>query len=105
MDRYAGRPLLRLLDNYVLDIIGALPAGNSDVLLRVVRSAFPNTAGETWQEILENELHIGSSLRPKIHSLWVGYQEHTASQGEVARPEQFTGSFVDENFLPLIDKL
>jgi len=103
-ERYAGRPLLRLLDDYVLDIIGALPSETHPVLLEVVRLAYPKTAGATWQEVLENELQLEPDLKPRIHAMWLDYQQFIADQGHKADPSEFAVSFADENFLPLINQ-
>jgi hypothetical protein len=103
-ERYAGRPLLRLLDDYVLDIIGALPAETHPVLLEVVRLAYPNTAGATWQEVLENELQLEPDFKRKIHAMWLDYQQFIADQGHQADPSEFAVSFTNENFLPLIHR-
>jgi hypothetical protein len=103
-ERYAGRPLLRLLDDYVLDIIGALPSDTHPVLLEVVRLAYPKTAGATWQEVLENELQLEPDLKSRIHAMWLDYQQFIADQGHKADPSEFAVSFADENFLPLINQ-
>jgi hypothetical protein len=103
-ERYAGRPLLRLLDDYVLDIVGALPPETHRVLLEVARLGFPNTPGDTWQEILENRLELEPDLKPKIHSMWLAYQKFMAGQGGRVDPSEFAVSFSDENFLPLIQQ-
>jgi hypothetical protein len=101
-ERYAGRPLLRLLDDYVLDIVGALPTETHPVLLEVVRLAYPNTAGDTWQEVLENKLGLEPDLKRKIHAMWLDYRKFMADQGHPADPSEFAVSFADENFAPLI---
>jgi hypothetical protein len=103
-ERYAGRPLLRLLDDYVLDVVGALPAETHPVLLEVVHLAYPNTAGATWQEVLENELGLEPDLRRKIHAMWLDYGKFMADQGHTADPSEFAVSFADENFVPLINQ-
>ena len=103
-ERYAGRPLLRLLDDYVLDVIGALPDETPPVLLKVVHLAYPNTPGHTWREVLENELELQPDLKRKILAMWLDYQQFMAGQGETADPSEFAVSFADANFAPLIDR-
>jgi hypothetical protein len=103
-ERYASRPLLRLLDDYVLDVIGALPEETHPVLLEVVRLAYPDTPGHTWREVLEKELGLEPDLKRRILSMWRDYQQLMAGQGETADPSEFALSFVDENFAPLIDQ-
>jgi hypothetical protein len=103
-ERYEGRPLLRLLDDYVLDVIGALPDETHHVLLEVVRLAYPNTPGATWREVLENELGLEPDLKRQILSMWRDYQQFMAGQGATADPSEFAVSFADENFAPFIDR-
>ena len=102
--RYRSRPLLRLLDDYVLDVIGALPDETHPVLMEVVRLAYPDTPGHTWREVLEIELELGPNLKRRILSMWRDYQQLMAGQGETADPLEFAVSFADENFAPLIDR-
>jgi hypothetical protein len=102
-ERYAGRPLLRLLDDYVLDVVGALPAETHPVLLKVVRLAYPNTPGNSWQQVLENELELAPDLKRKILAMWRDYEQFMAGQGEAADPSEFAVSFADANFAPWID--
>src|ERR1700680_928907 len=87
-ERYASRPLLRLLDDYVLDIIGALPDETPHVLLEVVRLAYPSTPGDTWREVLENELDLQSDLKRKILAMWLDYQQLMVGQGGEAGPSE-----------------
>jgi hypothetical protein len=94
--------LLRLLEDYVLDVIGALPAETNPVHLEAARLGFPNTPGDTWQEILENRLELEPDLKRKIHAMWRDYQKFMAQHGGKADPLEFAVSFSDENFLPLI---
>lgn len=103
-ERYASRPLLRLLDDYVLDVIGALPGETQPVLLEVVRLAYPDAPGHTWREVLENELDLEPDLKRRILSMWRDYQTLMAGQGEAADPSEFAVSFADENFAPLIGR-
>jgi|ERR1700682_3220533 hypothetical protein len=102
-ERYASRPLLRLLDDYVLDVIGALPDETHPVLLEVVRLAYPDAPGRTWREVLENELQLEPDLKRRILSMWRDYQQFIAAEGETADSSLFAVSFVDENFTPLVD--
>jgi hypothetical protein len=101
-ERYTRRPLLRLLDDYVLDVIGELPEETHPLLLEVVRLAYPNTPGATWRGVLENELGLEPDLKRKILSMWRDYQQFTAGEGGTADPAVFAVFFSDEKFAPLI---
>jgi hypothetical protein len=102
-ERYTRRPLLRLLDDYVLDVIGALPEETHPALLEIVRLAYPDTPGATWRAVLENELELEPDLKRAILSMWREYQQLMAGEGSTADPSVFAVSFSDENFAPLID--
>ena len=103
-ERYTRRPLLRLLDDYVLDVIGALPEETHPALLAVVRLAYPNTPGATWRGVLEKELGLEPDLKRKIISTWRDFQQFMAGEGATADPAVFAVSFSDENFAPQIDR-
>jgi hypothetical protein len=103
-ERYEGRPLVRVLDLYVLSLIGELPVDSSAVVAELIRRTFPSSPDDTWQAALERELHLGPNLKRKIQTMWAGYQSFERNHGRGAESARFVRSVVDENFLPLIDR-
>lgn len=104
-DRYAGRPLVRALDFYVLSIIGDLDEETSGLIDTLVRRAFKVPDGVSWETGLERNLELGASIRDSLRKMWDGYIDFEAKNGRTADPARFAMSVVDENFLPLIPRL
>lgn len=57
MDRYAGKPFLRLLDSYFLDVIGQLgEAQNAALVAMQPRLAAVYRDQGSWQEIVARQM-------------------------------------------------
>src|SRR5205823_2134269 len=104
-DRYAGRPLVRALDFYVLSIIQQLDGETSGLMDTWVRRAFNVPDDVSWETGLERELELGASIRESLRSMWGGYVDFEAKDGRTANSAQFATSVVDENFIELIPRL
>jgi hypothetical protein len=65
-DRYAGRPLLILLDNYVLSCIDQLPADKEAGLLSVTQRVYGG--GDDWKATLRATLQLGDSLDESLRN-------------------------------------
>ena len=63
MDRYEGKPLIRLLECYVLDAIDQLDDRQRDTLQRMAPklSTLYNRNG-TWSEIIRDEMNFPSRV-------------------------------------------
>lgn len=103
-DRYAGRPLLIILENYVLDCIGELSPEKQKNMASVVQSVFGG--GGDWKQTLRETLHLDGAMDEQIRHSWqtdkgvdIAIQQVF---GEVS-PDQFAQLFVDANFAHLID--
>lgn len=104
-DRYRDRPLLRLLDCYVLDVIGELPAAQQATLEKLepkLRETF-DSAGR-WQDIVEEQMGLLPSVTLGIETLWAGFQADEERLGRQARPADFVREFVAQNFPGLFDE-
>lgn len=104
-DRYDGRPLLMLLENYVLDCIGELSPEKQKNMISVVQSVFGG--GEDWKQTLREVLHLDIAMDEQIKHKWqtdkgVDIAIQQVFGGEVL-PEQFAQGVVDANFAHLID--
>jgi hypothetical protein len=103
-DRYEGRPLLRLLDCYILDTIGELPQAQKETLQRIepqLQKAFGG-AGD-WRSIVEEQMGLLPSVALGMEALWAGFQQDEERLGNQARPSDFVRAFVDQNFPGLFD--
>ena len=98
--RYAGKPLLRLLDAYVLWIIGALPTEQEASLVEMtpnLQRAW-NRKEEQWYEVLEAEMQFPPTMAADIREIWQKNQGIAAANSVTLTPLHFTYMFVDQNF-------
>jgi hypothetical protein len=99
-DRYAGKPLLRLVDSFVLKCIGELDAA-SEVKLREMEPKLQqlyNCSG-TWEEVIISQLHFDPDIRTAIRDLWLKNQEIAKQHNVTLTPMQFVETFVAKNVM------
>ena len=103
-DRYEGRPMLRLLDCYILDVIGQLPP-QQQATLEKLEPTLAETFGTSgrWQEIVEEQMGLLPSVTLGIETLWVSYQADEERLGRQAKAGEFVREFVDQNFPGLFE--
>jgi len=98
MDRYKGKPFLKLVDSFVMDCIGELDASQAALLDQMTPNfqATFSSAG-TWQEIVMSELQFEPTVKDAIRQLWVKNQGIAIKNGVTLQPIEFTHMFVDNN--------
>ena len=101
-ERYQGRPLLVVLENYVLDCIGKLPAESSQKLSGLMQQALGG--GPDWKQTLREMLQLDPSMDNELCALWTKNEALARQQGIELHPVQFAKMVVDENFAELIGK-
>ena len=99
-ERYAGRPLLIVLENYVLDCIGALPPDKQALARSVVQRV--GAGGEDWKATVRAQLHLEASLDESLRGMWSRNQELARQHNQPLHPIQFAKMVVDQNFAQLI---
>ena len=99
-ERYAGRPLLIVLENYVLDCIGALQPDKQELARSVVQKVWGG--GDDWKETVRAQLHLESSLDESLRGMWSRNQELAKQHNQPLHPIQFAKMIVDQNFASLI---
>ena len=98
--RYDGKPLLRLVDSYVLDAIGHLPP-EVDAKMTEMEPKFRQAFGDTgtWREMVAKQMRFPADLPGAIREVWEkGRVRFRAAQGGEPDPGEFTQTFVDTNF-------
>ena len=95
-DRYKGKPLLILLENYVLDAIGELPKEKQDSIKTVVQRVYGG--GDNWKATLRSTLVLEDTVDEEFKRLWVRNQEIARQAGQVLSPAEFARMIVDKNF-------
>jgi hypothetical protein len=99
MNRYEGKPLVRLLECYVLAAIDQLDDKQRDTLQRMEPklAAVYNRQG-TWTEIIRDEMGFPESLPTKIREVWDNNLAALHGRGVGVDPNEFAMAFVDQNF-------
>lgn len=99
--RYAGRPLLILLENYVLSTIGHLAPDKETLNASITQRIFGG--GEDWRETLRGRLRLEASVNDDLCRMWCEQQDAAQAAGKIAVPEEFARRVADENFVHLIE--
>jgi hypothetical protein len=103
--RYEGRPLLILLENYVLACIGALTAEHTVRVADLTRRAFGAPSGADWMEVLRTQLDLAPTICDSIRERWQVAVTTLQAEGEPIDPVAFARGLVDANFAQYIDRL
>lgn len=99
MDRYSGKPFLRLLECYVLNAIHQLDGHQSLALQRMEpKLSEVYLMNGTWLEIVSVQMGFPESLPSQIRSIWEKYLTRAKEQGIAVDPNEFAIEFVDQNF-------
>jgi hypothetical protein len=98
--RYQGKPLLRILECYVLWAIGALPEDDADALKAMTPKLAACYGGEgSWQEIMAAALELPPTLPEMIRGSWEKSTERARAGGATLDPQAFAEHFVDKNLV------
>lgn len=103
VSRDDSKPLLILLDNFVLACIGALTDERYAQIGEVVGRVFGAAPGSDWMEVLRTRLELGPTICDGIRDRWQQVVAGLEAEGKHADPVQFARGIVDRNFAPLLD--
>jgi hypothetical protein len=97
--RYDGKPLLRLLELYVLMALDELPAVEQETLTRMAPKLQTVYGGNgTWHGALEAAVHMPADMPQQIRDMWDKNLEIARTNNIPALSAQkFAELFVDEN--------
>ena len=99
MQRYEGKPLLRLLECYALSVIEQLDEEQCEALRRIEpKLALTYNRSGTWFEIIHDEMGSPDSLPKKICEVWENNLARVRATGGEIDPNEFAMAFVDQNF-------
>ena len=99
-ERYKGRPLLIILENYVLDCIGELPPEKQALARTTVQRVFGG--GEDWRATMREQLQLAPTMDDALRGMWTRNQELARQHHQELHPIQFAKMVADENFAHLI---
>jgi len=99
-NRYTGKPLLRLLECYVLWAIGELERKEEATLEQMepkLRQVFKQQ-GE-WREIVARVISMPPNMPELIRAKWAENLEIAKQHTAMPTPQQFAEVFVDSNLV------
>jgi hypothetical protein len=97
--RYDGKPLLKLLELYVLKAIGELSQDDED-RLNAMASKLQATfgGGGQWHEAIESAVRMDADTPQQLRDMWTRNLETARVHGVKLTPQQFAEMVADENF-------
>lgn len=100
MNRYERRPLLRLLECYVLEALGQLDE-QARATMRQLESRLRQLYGVdgSWETILAAVVRMPPNTPDQIRAMWARNVEIAKSRSETLSPQRFAEMFVDSNFV------
>lgn len=95
--RYEHNPMLAILENYILDTLGLLPAEKSAALAAILTRTF---GGSDWKKTLREQFNLPPDTDDTLKLLWKQkLEEADATQSESPPdPESFARETVDQMF-------
>ena len=98
--RYQGKPLLRLLECYVLWAIDELAAKDALVMedMAPKLQRIYDMAG-TWREIIEKVMELPPTMPEAMRDLWAKNTAIARTKNLHLSPQQFAEMFVDQNLV------
>ena len=99
--RYNDKPLLRLLECYVLRTIGELHSEHNSALEKMTPKLqeIYQCSGE-WYQIVKQVMRLPDSYEIEISRVWNENRISIQNSQEKLSPEEFAQIFVDQNFDP-----
>jgi hypothetical protein len=98
VDRYAGKPFLKLVDSFVLKCIGELDSVQESFLVQMTpKLQEVYSSGGTWDQIVVAQLHFPSTIAETIQAMWNKNPNIAKQNGTTLTPMQFVEMFVANN--------
>lgn len=98
--RYEGRPMIRVLDAWFLDALGALDenaATSMEQLAPSLAQTFNVTPGP-WQQVVTDALDLPSDLATQLQEAWEHAVTDDVAAGRTPNVLAFTYAMVDASF-------
>jgi hypothetical protein len=95
-DRYKGRPLLLVMENYVLDCIGELGQDKQEGIRKIVQKVWSGSSD--WKQTVREQLHLQPAVDENIRQMWDNNKRIAKDNSTTLDPIQFAKMVVDKNF-------
>jgi hypothetical protein len=92
-DRYEGKPILIIIENYVLVVIGELSPEDTADVAGIVRKVWKG--GADWMSTVRRELALDASFDDAIVKNWQAYRKAAKRQKKEASAIEFAKLFAD----------
>ncbi|MCA9554448.1 MAG: hypothetical protein KC933_30720 [Myxococcales bacterium] len=96
----AKKPVVLLLENYILDRIGALNQADEITTQVLVEKAFGER--KDWRGRLQEEFGLTPALDAQLKAMWKQAQGLAQQKGSSVSPREFAEVLVEENFADLV---
>jgi len=94
-ERYRELPILILIENYALDVVGALPPEKEASLIKITTRVWDG--GADWRATIRQQLAwTKAEIDTEILANWVSFKEAARREGIPADPNVFARAFGDE---------
>jgi len=102
-NRYRGKPLLAILDQFVLSV--ALPPTPEQIT--VLNQAVEKIWGESgeWETMIIKHMGFGNDILMSLKGMWESNQNIAKTNGVSLTPWQFAKMVTDTNFAKHIDQI
>ena len=99
-DRYAGQPMLKVLDSYVLDALEALDDAtrSSLVAMAPTLASTLGVAEGPWQRIVEQAMNLPPDSALTLQSTWENQVNEDCAAGRTPDVLAFAKALVDATF-------
>lgn len=98
--RYRRNPIYVFFENYILDVIGQLPAEKSKAIQGMNLQKVFKTQASEWHQVMHETLNLSSTIDIAILDLWYRNKAALAAKGTEYAPQQFARDFTDEYLKP-----
>lgn len=93
--RYKANPSYVFFENYILDVLGQLPAEKAAKIQAMNLQRVFGTQAQEWHAVLREALHLSPTLDIAILDLWYRKQDQAVKQGATLEPAAFARDFTD----------
>ncbi|MFG6504549.1 hypothetical protein [Microbacterium sp. P05] len=99
--RYQGKPMLRVLDAYVLDALGALDelTVESYTAMRPKLAAALHAEAPSWQGVVERAMDMPPDSANALRAMWERHVHETLAAGDVPDVVTWVRQLVDARFI------
>lgn len=99
-ERYVGKPMLRLLELYVLWSLDELSEDDASRLHSMASKLTGTFGGDgTWQNAIATTMELPEKMPELIREMWTNNQQIAAANGVELHAQQFAEMFVDSNLV------